>query len=170
MNGVDFGLIGDPDEYANLRDLQALHSYVSPAQHVVQQLDGTFLASPMSETNGEKSFAEISLAMERLTSARNSKTVGAICGCVTRVINARTSHKLEYLQSKEASLTPWEGRSGFHYLAANSGRRGVGIYYESGKLGFLMMAGDDTPCHKEKADSLESFIKIATMKFGLRLQ
>jgi hypothetical protein len=47
--------------------------------------------------------------------------------------SARISGEVEYLQSIEASLTPWEGNSGFSLLASNSCMRGIGIYYRSGK-------------------------------------
>lgn len=167
---IGFGYIGDGDEYARLRELQLSRPYTSLTEMLIQQPDGSFLATPFSETAGEKSFAEISLAMESLVNTRTSETTGAICGCVTRVVDARISRKLEYLQSKEASRTPWEGVSGFHYLAANSGRRGIGIYYESGNIGFLMPSGGEVSCYKVSADSVEKFIELAFVRYGLSLQ
>jgi hypothetical protein len=112
----------------------------------VQQPDGTFRTVPLVTSDGERDFAEISCALEELTGRRAQgrlqSSVGAICGCVVRVVNARISGKLEYLQSGESSIFPWEGRSGFTLLASNSDVRGIAIYYRSGKMGFLFIVGD----------------------------
>ena len=107
--------------------------------------------------------------MEALTHRRHSASVGAIAGCVTRVVDARISGELEYLQSVKSSLTPWEGNSGFSLLASNSGTRGIGIYYRSGKVGFLFVVGDGEPCHKEYAETIEEFIEGARARHGLNL-
>jgi hypothetical protein len=59
----------------------------------VQQPDGTFRTVPLVTSDGERDFAEISCALEELTGRRAQgrlqSSVGAICGCVVRVVNAR---------------------------------------------------------------------------------
>jgi len=159
--------IGDGGEYKRMKGLQ--RPYIAPAVQHVQQPDGTFRASPLVLSEGEIEFAEVSNAMEALTHGRRSGSVGAIAGCVTRVVNARISRELEYLQSVEASLTPWEGSSGFSFMASNSGIRGVGIYYRSGEMGFLFIVGDEMPCRKEYASTIDHFIEIARTEYGLNL-
>ena len=46
-------------------------------------------------------------------------------------------------------------------LASNSCTRGIGIYYRSGKMGFLFVVGDREPCHKETAETIKQFIEVA---------
>jgi len=159
--------IGDDSEYKRMQGLR--RPYATPSIQHVQQPDGTFRLTPLVLTEGETEFAEVSNAMDALTHGRRRGSVGAIAGCVTRVVNARISGELEYLQSVEVSLSPWEGASGFSVLSSNSGRRGVGIYYRSGKMGFLFVVGDDQPCHKEYAETIEAFIGIASAKYGLNM-
>jgi hypothetical protein len=124
---------------------------------------------PLVTSDGELEFAEVSNAMEELTHQQQSNSVGAIAGCVIRVVDARISGELEYLQSVEASVSPWEGHSGFSFFASNSSVRGVGVYYGSGKLGFLFIVGDSEPCRKEYAETLNQFIEAASAKYGLNL-
>ena len=54
-------------------------------------------------------------------------------------------------------------------LASNSGTRGIGIYYRSGKVGFLFVVGDREPCHKEYAETIGEFIEGARARHGLNL-
>ena len=145
-------------------------SYHPPANQTVQQSDGTFHTVPLVVSDGERDFAEITDALEKLAFERRSRTVGAICGCVTRVVDARISGKLEYLQSVEASLSAAEGHSGFSFLASNTGTRGMGIYYISGKIGFLFIVGDSEHNRKEQADTLAQFIKASRARYGLNLE
>jgi hypothetical protein len=159
--------IGDDAEHKLMKHLQRPH--LAPVVQHVQQPDGTFCIVPLVQTEGEIEFDEISDAMEALTHRRQSKSVGAIAGCVTRVVDARISGELEYLQSVESSLTPWEGNSGFSLLASNSGTRGIGIYYRSGKMGFLFVVGDREPCHQERAETMTQFIEVARARYGLDL-
>lgn len=159
--------IGDQNEY---KRMQALRSpYQAPKMRYVQNPGGTFFTEPLNSSEGEIEFEEISDAMEKLTHSRRSETVGAICGCVIRVVDARISRELEYLQSVEASASVEEGYSGFSFLASNSGVRGIGIYYRSGKLGFLFIVGDAKPCRREQAETLCQFIKTAKEKYCLNL-
>ncbi len=159
--------IGDAAEYALLKTAQRPHA--APTIQQVQQPDGSFISAPLTVSDGEREFAEISAAMETLTQRRRSSSVGAIAGGVTRVVDARLSGELEYLQTVEASWDPWEGESGFSVLASNSGTRGVGIYFRSGKIGFLFVVGDRTPCHKAHAETIQQFIDLARVGFGLNL-
>jgi hypothetical protein len=141
-----------------------------PKTQQVQQPDGTFRTVPLITSDGEREFAELSDAMERLTGERKSNAVGAIGNLVTRVVDARISGKLEYLQLGEASISPAEGDSGFSYLVSNSNTRGIAIYYKSGKMGFLFVVGDsEQPCRQESAETLSQFIETAKAKYGLDL-
>jgi hypothetical protein len=146
--------IGDGDEYKRMTELR--RPYDSPKMQHVQQPDGTFRTVPLVVSDGEREFMEISQALGELTGQRaqgqQQSSVGAICGCVVRVVNARVPGKLEYLQSGESSIFPWEGRSGFSLLASNSDVRGIAIYYRSGKMGFLFIVGDSEYCRKEYAE------------------
>jgi hypothetical protein len=163
--------IGDGDEYKRMTELR--HPYDPPKMQSVPQPDGTFRTVPLVTTDGEREFEEVSRALEKLTErraqGRQVGSVGAICGCVVRVVNARISGKLEYLQSGESSIFPWEGRSGFSFLASNSDVRGIAIYYRSGKMGFLFIVGDSEYCRKEYAETLNKFVEMAGMKYGLTL-
>ena len=107
--------------------------------------------------------------MEALVHGRLSQSIGAIAGCIVRVVDARISRELEYLQFGEAGISPEEGQIGFSVLASNSGARGIGIYYRVGKIGFLMMVGDRELCRVEKEPTIQSFIETAKTKYGLKL-
>ena len=159
--------IGDPEEYKRMKELQ--RPYLPPKAQHVQQPDGKFHIVPLVASKGEIEFAEISNALETLCHQRRSKSVGAICGSVTRVVDARISGKLEYLQSVEASLSLEEGHSGFSFLASNTGIRGVGIYFRSGKMGYLLVVGDSEPCRREDAKTFAQFVTMAKEKYGLNL-
>jgi hypothetical protein len=160
--------IGDAAEYKKMTDLR--ESYKAPKEQQVQQPDGTFLTVPLEVSSGEAEFEEVAAAMEKLTNKRQSDTVGAICGGVTRVVDAKRSGTLEYLQIGESSVTPEEGNSGYSFLASNSDTRGVGVYYQSGKLGFVFKVGDSEPCRREQAETVTDFIKIAKEKYGMNLE
>lgn len=167
IDDVQRAYIGDADEYANFRNL--MRPYAGPENRFVQNADGTFSNTPQPVTDGEKEFDRVSDAMEKLTHQRRSETVGAICGCVTRVVDARISGKLEYMQSVEASVYPWEGHGGFSLLAANSGRRGIGIYYLGWHAGLLFIVGDSVTCRKEAAATIGEFVEVARSKYELNL-
>jgi hypothetical protein len=158
--------IGDPIEYKKLTELRK--PLKSPNLQLVQQEDGTFITQTLVSTAGEDEFAEISDAMIALVHQRRP-SLGAIGGCVIRVVDARISKNLEYLQEVEASESPAEGSAGFSLLASNSGLRGVGIYYPAGKLGFMLFVGDAEYVRKEYAATMDEFIRIGTNKYGLEL-
>jgi hypothetical protein len=160
--------IGDAAEYNKMTRLR--EPYKAPEEQHVQQPDGTLLAMPLEVTSGEVEFEEIARAMEKLTDKRESSTVGAICGGITRVVDARLSGKLEYLQHGESSVTLQEGNSGYSFLASNSDARGVGIYYRSGKMGFVFKVGDSERCRREQAETIRDFIKLTKEKYGMNLE
>jgi hypothetical protein len=160
--------IGDSAEYVKMKSLIKPRD-PTPRQRRVQQQDGSFKVETLIESPGEVEFDQVSLAIEELTHRRRSESVGAIAGCVIRVVDARISGKLEYLQSVESSIWSWEGRSGFSVLASNSDIRGIGIYYRSGKTGFLFAVGDTEYCRKIDAETLSDFVAKAKGKRGLNL-
>ena len=128
---------------------------------------------PLIVSRGEIEFSEISDAMEELcqqrSNGKHNKSVGAISGLITRVVDARISGELEYLQYHTAWLTPWEGNGGFSLVAANAGKRGIGMYFQSGKMGFLFIVGDSQYCRKEYAETLNEFVVLARAKYDLSL-
>lgn len=169
MNRIHYATrayIGDPSEYKRFRSLT--REYEGPEKAFVQSPDGT--SQQAIVTDGEKEFCQVSAAMERLTHQRSSETVGAICGCVTRVVDARISKKLEYLQSVEYGTSPEEGAAGFALLASNYETRGIGIYYYGWHAGLVFVVGDPVLCRKESAQTIEQFIDVAKSKYGLSLE
>jgi hypothetical protein len=159
--------IGDPHEYHNFRALWK--PYRGPTTRRVQCLDGHF--ENVRVTEGEREFDQASNAMEELTHQRRSATVGAICGCVIRVVDARISGKLEYMQSVESSRSPEEGEAGFSLLASNvEPRRGIGLYFRRWHAGLIFMVGDSVPSRKEEAHTIQDFVMLARQKYGLSLE
>ncbi|SHG69431.1 hypothetical protein [Bradyrhizobium erythrophlei] len=123
-------------------------------------------------TESEKEFDIVSNAMEALsrdTVGKKAVTVGAISGCVIRVVDARISKQLEYMQAVEASHFPWEPEGGFTLLASNTETRGVGIYFRSGRRGFIMPVCSEVPCIPSRAGDLDAFIAEGRDKFGMEL-
>lgn len=166
---VQRAYIGNPAEYVNFRGL--IEPYNCPKIRHIQNSDGSWGYSDLEVTDGEKEFDQVSNAMERLTYQRRSETVGAICGCVTRVVDARISGKLEYMQRIEASISPAEGHGGFSLLASNAGTvRGIGLYYRGWKAGLIFITGDMIPCRKVFAATIGEFIEIARVDYGLNLE
>lgn len=161
--------IGDNAEYNRMMELRQTIDIPIPKTQMVQQPDGSFREEPLMISKCEIDFAEISAAMEQLTCQLKIKTVGAICGCITRVADARPSGELEYLQSIESGNSIEEGLNGYTYLSSNSESRGIGIYYRAGRMGFLFLVGDTEPNRIENADSLAQFIDIAQKKYKLNL-
>lgn len=168
-SGISFcqrAYIGDSVEYQNFRRL--CMDYNGPRSRNVQQKDGSI--QDVIVTEGEKEFDQVSDAMERLTHQRRSMTVGAICGCVVRVVDARISGKLEYLQSVESSISIEEGEAGFSLLAANAKEpRGIGLYFRRWHAGLLFIVGDSTPCRREQAPTIRDFVALAHKKYGMNL-
>jgi len=158
--------IGDATQYRKMTELRK--PYEPPSERYVQQPDGSFRIEKMNDSKGQIEFIEISNALEELVQQRN-KQVGAIAGNIIRVCDAWPSGKLEYLQVGEATVGPEEGQSGFSLLSSSSGTRGIGIYYKSGKLGFLMMVGDPKTCRKETSETIQSFIELALQRYGMNL-
>jgi hypothetical protein len=117
----------------------------------------------------EIEFDEVSNAMEQLVQQRKSQSVGAICNCIIRIVDARISGALEYLQLGSSTISPEEGLGGFSFLASNVNVRGMGVYYRVGKLGFLFIVGDSQNCRKIYTETLNEFIQIAKTNYGLNL-
>ncbi|MET3844912.1 hypothetical protein [Bradyrhizobium sp. OAE829] len=159
--------IGDANEYKKMMELR--QPYVPPAMQQVQQPDGTFKVLPLVVSAGEIEFEEISLALETLVNRCQGQSVGAIAGCIIRVVDAKASKEIEYLQLGEAGVSPEEGQTGFSVLASNTGKRGIGIYYKRGKIGFVMNVGDCEYCRVENAPTIRGFIEVAKAKYGLEL-
>jgi len=160
--------IGDGDAYRRVQAL--IRPYVAPKKQDIQRADGSFAEVSLTSSNGESAFMEIANAMEAMVHERGIESVGAICGNVIRVVNARLSGKLEYLQSIEAGISPEEGRFGFTVLADNSSKRkAVALYFFGGKFGYLLRVGDEKLCWKESSTSLREFIEIVAEKYGIHL-
>jgi hypothetical protein len=85
--------IGNSEEYRRMKGLQ--RTYAPPVAQMIQQPDGSFAEESLLVSKGEIEFAEISSALETLCHERSSKSVGAICGNVTRVVDGRISGELE---------------------------------------------------------------------------
>jgi len=101
---------------------------------------------------------------------RRSATVGAICGCMVRVVDARISKRLEYLQSCETSISPEEGEAGYSLLAADArDPRGIGLYFRRWQTGLLFIVCDSVHCRKERASTIHEFVALARDKYGLFL-
>jgi hypothetical protein len=161
--------IGDPGEYKLFVEALKLHKPLPSTIHV-QQPDGTFREEVYVESQGEISFAQASAALvEIVAQQRKGKAVGAIAGNVLRVVDARPSGSLQYLQQGELGVSLEEGQAGYSFLASNTGKRGIGLYYVAGKVGFLMIAGDTAYSYKEPADTMHAFIELARQRYGLEL-
>ena len=170
-SGIEYvqrAYIGDSAEYYNFNKLRT--PYRGPEIRRIQNPDGSWEATQFV-TDGEKEFNEVSDAMEALTHQRRSETVGAICGCVTRVVDARISGKLEYMQCIEASVSPAEGHGGFSLLASNvAPTRGIALYYRGWKAGLVFIAADLVCCRKVTAPTIGEFIEVARREYGLNLE
>ncbi|MCK1348061.1 hypothetical protein IVB25_29820 [Bradyrhizobium sp. 193] len=164
---VERAYIGDPAQYRRLLELKK--PYVGPKQQTTVHLDGTTTIEPIVNSAGLVEFVEIGLALQALVEQRRGEGIGAIAGNIIRVVDARNSRKLEYLRTHEASITQAEGKAGYSLLASNSGKRGVGIYYVAGKVGFVMIAGDTEPCRKLPAETMDEFKQFAKSQFDLNL-
>src|SRR5205085_10097989 len=88
---------------------------------------------------------------------------------VIRVVDARISKELEYMQSVTVSNFPWEPEGGYTMLASASDTRGVGIYFRAGRRGFMMPVGGDIPCAKIEAADVDAFIELGRVRFGMDL-
>lgn len=159
--------IGDAEEYRRYQHLR--RPYQGPAI-CISVVDGATIEAPV--TPGEQEFDIVSDAMEAISRdrvGRKHPSVGAISGCVTRVVDARLSRELEYLQSVEISNFPWEPEGGFTLLAANTPERGVGVYFRAGGRGFIMPVCGESACVPSYACDLASFVEEAQNWFGMTL-
>ena len=169
-NGVERivrGYIGDPNGYRELMGL--VGPYAGPAHQNVQQLDGSFRSESVEPTDGEQWFLRASDALESLCHKRSVETVGAISDAITRVVDARISGELEYMQAAYAGRSPEEGYTGYTLLAANTGTRAMAIYFYAGKLGFIFVPGDPAGCRRLSANSDARFIQAVRAQYGINL-
>lgn len=143
------GMQADYQRYTELRQ-----PYAGPPGRLDEGVE-------MAVTDGEKEFDVVSDAMEALsrdTVGKKHVTVGTISGCVIRVVDARISKQLEYMQAVEVSNFPWEPDGGYTLLASNTEKRGIGIYFKSGRRGFMMPVCCEAPCIAGHAADLDAFI------------
>jgi hypothetical protein len=160
--------IGLQDDYKRFLELKQPYGGPSVRQSTVNGVN-----TSTAVTDGEKEFDVCSDAMVALSRDRvgqRKPAVGAISGCVIRVVDARISRELEYMQEVEASRFPWEPAGGYSVLAANTENRGVGIYFRAGGIGFLLPVCGEAPCVKSRAADLNAFIQDAKHKFGMSLE
>jgi hypothetical protein len=161
--------IGDTEEWNRFLQLKKEYSGATE-RHTIDENGRVVQSDPV--TNGEKEFSIVSDAMEALCwecVSRKEPTVGAISGCVVRVVDARISGQLEYLQTVEASHFPWEPSGGFTVMASNEPERGIGIYFRVGQRGFILPVSGQPPCVASTAATLEAFVDEALSKFGMNL-
>ncbi|WP_143282376.1 hypothetical protein [Burkholderia pseudomallei] len=161
------GYIGDPNGYRELMGL--VGSYAGPTHQNMQQPDGSFRTENFEPTDGEQWFLRASDALESLCHKRSVETVGAISDAITRVVDARISGELEYMQAAYAGRSPEEGYTGYTLLAANNSTRAIAIYFYAGKRGFVFLPGDPAGCRRISADSDACFIEAARTQYGINL-
>jgi hypothetical protein len=159
--------IGDAEGYRQLTGL--VGPYAGPTVRMVQQPDGSFVTEQFEPTDGEQWFTKASDALGALCHRRSVETVGAVTDAITRVVNARISGELEYLQAAYVGRSIEEGNSGYTLLAANKGRKAMAIYFYAGKVGFVFLPGDPTGCQRLAADSDVMFIDAARQQYGIEL-
>jgi hypothetical protein len=167
VRAAERAYIGDPEGYRQLTEL--VGAYAGPTVRTVQQPDGSFVTEKFEPTDGEQWFATASDALEALCHRRSVETVGAVTDAITRVVNARISGELEYLQAAYVGRSVEEGNSGYTLLAANKGKRAMSIYFYAGKVGFVFLPGDPAGCQRLAAASDMQFIDVAREQYGIEL-
>ncbi len=143
--------------------------YESPKSMFKQLPDGSFIETELTNQEGTEAFMSTTNSLQEYALNRRGVSVGAIGGNIVRLANSSISGVLEYMQSVEVSTSTEEGESGYTHLASNNGRHGLGIYFRSGKLGFVFVAGEETGCIRLQADSLLEFISKAKEHYDLNL-
>ena len=159
--------IGDAEGYRQLTEL--LGTYAGPKVRMVQQPDGSFITEPFEPMDGEQWFTIATDALEALCHKRSVETVGAVSDAITRVVNARISGELEYLQAVYVGQSNEEGLTGYTLLAANTGTRATAIYFYAGKVGYVFLPGDRAGCQRLAAGSDVQFIDAARQQYGIEL-
>jgi hypothetical protein len=167
IRNAERAYIGDAEGYRQLTDL--LGTYAGPKIRMVQQPDGSFKTEPFEPMDGEQWFAIAADALEALCRKKSVETVGAVTDAITRVVNARISGELEYLQAVYVGRSIEEGLTGYTLLAANTGIRAMAIYFYAGKVGFVFLPGDPAGCQRLTADSDVQFIDAARQQYGIEL-
>lgn len=169
-NGVqrmERGYIGDAEGYRAL--MRLVGPYQGPTIRNIQLPDGSFRTEYFQPTDVEQWFLRASDALESLCHSRSVETVGAITDAITRVVDARISGELEYMQAACAGRSVEEGYTGYTLLAANNDPRAMAVYFYAGKLGFVFLPGDPAGCQKLSADSDTEFIDAARQQYGIDL-
>ncbi|AOK62599.1 hypothetical protein WM29_26375 [Burkholderia ubonensis] len=167
IRNAERAYIGDAEGHRQLTRL--LGTYAGPKMRMVQQPDGSFITKPFEPMDGEQWFAVASEALEALCHKKSVETVGAVTDAITRVVDARISGELEYLQSAYVGRSIEEGLTGYTVLAANTGTRATAIYFYAGEVGFVFLPGDPAGCRRLAADSDVQFIDAARQRFGIEL-
>ncbi|MCA8097178.1 hypothetical protein [Burkholderia contaminans] len=167
IRNAERAYIGDAEGYRQLSAL--LGAYAGPKIRMVQQPDGSFITEPFEPMGGERWFAVATDALERLCHRKSVETVGAVTDAITRVVNARISGELEYLQSVYVGRSTEEGLTGYTFLAANEDPRATAIYFYAGKVGFVFLPGDPAGCRRIAADSDVQFIDAARQHYEIEL-
>ncbi|MFL9895890.1 hypothetical protein [Paraburkholderia sp. RL17-381-BIF-C] len=167
VRNAERAYIGDAEGYRQLTGL--LGAYAGPKIRMVQQPNGSFITEPFEPMDGEQWFAIATEALEALCHKKSVQTVGAVTDAITRVVNARISGELEYLQAVYVGRSIEEGLTGYTLLAANTGTRATAIYFYAGKVGFVFLPGDPAGCRRLVADSDVQFIDAARQQYGIEL-
>ncbi|CAG2155553.1 hypothetical protein LMG31506_05450 [Cupriavidus yeoncheonensis] len=159
--------IGDAEGYRELTRL--IGPYEDPQFRQVQLPDGSFRTERFEAPTAEQWFIRVSDALESLCHKRSVATVGAISDAITRVVDARISGELEYMQAAYAGRSVEEGYTGYTLLAANTSPRAMAIYFYAGGLGFVFLPGDPAGCQRLLAETDREFIEHARREFGIDL-
>lgn len=157
--------IGSQKGYRRLCEIRQRIEYQPPRVQMTISAEGSAKEEPLHVTQDEIEFEETALAMAVLCEERSVDGVGAITDGVVRVVDARASGEFSYMQM---GYRQSDG-TGHSMLASNSGRRGIGIYYLGGGVGFIFPVGSDQTCFRVTANSIEEFAELAREQFGLAL-
>ncbi|WP_454722083.1 MULTISPECIES: hypothetical protein [Cupriavidus] len=167
LQSVCQAYIGDAGAHQGL--WRRMAAYNCPVAKWLQRADGIMELLPFEPLNGEAEFARVSDALTALVQSRTYPSVGAISDAITRVINARISGELEYLQEIYAGQSPEEDFTGFTLLAANTDPRAMAIYFYAGCVGFLLIPGDIEGGRRIAAATQRDFVDAVTKNYGIVL-
>ncbi|MBP9726690.1 MAG: hypothetical protein KBD83_04420 [Gammaproteobacteria bacterium] len=166
-NGVEYfetTYIGNCDAYRRLQSLRQL--YVAPSQSHNQQPDGTFKWEPLTISDLEKNFFEITEGMEKISEQNGSMGVASLSLGATRV-RINKAGKFEYLQTGMRGTSPWENSIGISQLTSMFPKYGVGMFFQGAKIGYVFISGDIEYCRKIEVGNIKDFIKFAYDNYQL---
>ncbi len=167
LQSVDRAYIGDAGAYQRL--CRRMAAYNRPVAKWLQRVDGTMEVLPFEPLDGEAEFSRIGDALASLAQSRMHSSVGAVSDAITRVVNARISGELEYLQEIYAGRTLEEGFAGYTLLAANTDPRAMAIYFYAGAVGFLLIPGDPEGAVRIAAATQREFVDAVLVNYGIAL-